>query len=540
MKIQKISGLLVLVLFAFSFSQIARAARPSTALVSAVTKATKSGKMSADQDRIIHGIWGHISADDCDDILAGKAGRSSLADVPDWLVGAANDVFLKGRPLNQDAIWKLDQMAGNSKLITISADRSLPDTSALQAAVNKVYSASNNGNVTNRVSVTVAGVSKSGNYMALKTLLLRFDNGQMLELRFRKIPLGTGSIYEALQNLIVSAVNHREVLSNRENLAQEINAFNYNLKKLEGVGREDIQGKVNVLIRQLGKAFPGALVGAFRFESTIMGDAFATYLDAKQKMVALAQSLQPHEDPQPQKRAVLTADERDAAARARLFGTGQKTTPASGTTPQRSQPQTSPPSTRTISRDDGSNFYSTYLWITDPTYMFTHPWFWGARDNSFTGMWMMFDHMSAAQHQNTFNQQNMTYNDMNRFSQPVDPVFTTNPANPVIDPWAAGNIDPSTVVQRTEDHGVEWTTSSAPADRAAMIQEATAPSDDSPRAAMTQDSSSGSDSTWKTFTTEGDLNKAAPSPSNDDGWKGGADTSAPANNVERDSSIKGS
>ena len=80
-------------------------------------------------------------------------------------------------------------------------------------------------------------------------------------------------------------------------------------------------------------------------------------------------------------------------------------------------------------QDSSSNTIETMAWIMDPYYMFTHPWYWGVRDDSFMAHWMMMDVMSHRFQQSAeyghseplFS--NQTHYSPSAFTNPVDPTL---------------------------------------------------------------------------------------------------------------------
>ena len=101
----------------------------------------------------------------------------------------------------------------------------------------------------------------------------------------------------------------------------------------------------------------------------------------------------------------------------------------------------------------------TMAWMMDPSYMISHPWFWGVEDNSLMSTWMMFEIMSDRDRYATADR-NLFIGESNyapdRFSQPILPHFYQSNDTPVVHPWDEQPQGVTRIVPSFDGESVTW------------------------------------------------------------------------------------
>ncbi len=400
-------------------------------------------------------------------------GIAALEQGPTWLVQAARLAFVDQTAIDPQLLSRLE----NHNLAPATTFGIDGVTSAVADQIkNSVrHELIDTNPMTERATSSVAiGLrkisvkQKPGQNTVSFELNLQYDNGEKQALVFTNAPIGSLEIPAAISRFVVAAINHRAVLSSSDNLRREMNALRFNLQKLMRVTSPDLEGQLNDFSRQLVDNQPVArtgwknLLGIGPSDSQSVGTAFLTYLLVKEQIIQIAQRAQ-------EQQADRIASVRGDSARAKLdtdyVSRGTQGRPQANSRSGYFYPKAQTVrTTTTVSSPSPSYNNLSLMWMMDPSFMFSHPWYWGVSDNSFGSSFMMLNWMvDSTRYQNPQpyfqpNPQDYTQSQMaNNFNQPVNPTFTNNAQNPAIDPWnVTGNIAGVITAQTTPDGNVQW------------------------------------------------------------------------------------
>ena len=406
----------------------------SAELNTVMQMALEKGRLTEDQQSIFSALGLETNKATCEFLLGDNS--TVFASTPSWILDAAKISFIEGRKLSDDVAHQLRSFKVRSEKVKIAltypTGRKIKGPQ-LNASVVASYLNMQSAELVKPVDVNILVDSLYVNQTPGQNtfgidIRLRYGNGEIQSFQFASVPIGSRAIETAVSDFIVTLINYRETLSDIENLRQQVNALRYDLLKLVRVGDPKFLGQLQSLIAQLESAFPSGLRSMFTTDKKAKQKAFMTLLSVQSSLITLSQQVQ-------------AQSRRPVEIIRNSF-------------PQRVMRPASPRSSLRSRYDDdeyGSTFWSTYGWITDPSFMMSHPWYWGARDNSFWGNMLMFqmltDHSryDRAQTQQIFPTER-SY-DTRLFGQPIDPVFTANPQSPVVDAWNTRGVDPNTVIR---------------------------------------------------------------------------------------------
>lgn len=432
-----------------------------------LTQALKAGAKTESQKVVASALSAFAEGrKTCEFALTGsiiKDTTGALNEAPSWLIEAANLAFLKNSALDSASlaaiknhhflsdvqIIRTGDLTGNGK---DQLDRmirlALLDASPISTNLGK------------RIAIDIRDISvnSSDNTVSFK-LQVVLDNGQTLKLQFRQAAIGVQQRDAVVARIVVAAIYSRELLVSDDRLRQEMNALAFDLKKLLRVSAPGVQLKVTSLIESLESAQPRRGLfnslfsgsGLFRGLDTVIGNSFLTYLNAKDEVIQIAQQTKASELQNSRNGRVKS----NVAFVERPLQTMNRGRLATGYVAPR----------RNIEQSHQGSAFATFLWIYDPFYMFSHPWYWGASNGSFINYWMMFDWMSEQQRRTDEIAQSMFHRDhpytqqeMNRFDQPVTPVYNQDPAHPFIEPWNASqaNIHERIIPVTDANGGTHW------------------------------------------------------------------------------------
>lgn len=374
--------------------------------------AKDSVKMMTDsQEVVVESLSQYATAlTTCELALAPVSGRQAKAlaaidEAPAWLIQAAREAFIENVDLDAATLQTLKEHAFLTEVAySIQSDAKIEESQLRKqiqrALIDSVPLQNETGS---KLVVQIAKLQylPGENTVSFK-LKIQYDNGETRMLQVRKIGIGSVKIETRVAQFVVAAIHHRRILSEESALRQEMNAVRYNIMKLIQMVPANTAQRLNQIAEAIEKNQPesGMLTGFFngntwfRGTDTVMGQAFATLISAKEELIEMAQRA---------KEAELKA----ARAAGRKADTGVVFIPnaksaergrtASGYYVQRPAPQRiqrSSPQQRRRDDDDNDTSMTTMIWIMDPGFMLSHPWYWGNRNGTFWSHWMMYDWIS--------------------------------------------------------------------------------------------------------------------------------------------------
>ena len=117
---------------------------------------------------------------------------------------------------------------------------------------------------------------------------LTYENGETQKLLIESHPIGSANAMDAVADIMTAAIQHRKVLSQKKNLAQERNMMSYTLHKLLHVALPAYQGEVTSLVKD--QEIPSQ--GLFESNANFLGRSFVNYLETKRGFIGLVQKYQ--------------------------------------------------------------------------------------------------------------------------------------------------------------------------------------------------------------------------------------------------------
>ena len=279
---------------------------------------------------------------------------------------------------------------------------------------------------------------------------ITYGNGEIQRLNIEEWVVGSAAPQDALRDLLIAAIEHRKILRSKEAFTQEVNMIEYSLKKLLFVANP----QVKVQLTEALNGLPDFDKKFFEYQETSLGRAFGEYLKVKSIILKAGQDALNGAAAAPRQATAPTQQRTNANLR-RGAGTIIPAPPAAlNWADLQSRPvyrgSTVLQGSRYQDRYYYTNYYSssdiaTLAWFTEPTYMWTHPLFWGVRDNSLLANYLLFQMMTdqqSFQHQTFFSGQQPYNPDL--FDRPVEPHYYNSNQTPVVDPWATQprNVEP--------------------------------------------------------------------------------------------------
>jgi|GEM_PF-6949612 len=400
----------------------------------------------------------------CEEALGGNSRLVILTSdavidtAPSWLVEAAQKTFVDKEDLNSEVLALIANHRFLSD-VTVTGDVDSDIRSDIHKALLEASPMSGK-DLGGKIRVDIRSISASLHTIGFK-LNLTFDNGQNVQLQFRNVDIGVKTKSQTIAQLTIAAIFSRVIVTSDAKLRQEMNALRYDLMRAMRISAPGMQQKIAGLVSSLEEAqpkkglFSGFLSGSTMFTGldAILGRSFLAYLQAKEELISIAQQMQ-------SKAAQTTGAKKASRQQTVQFVQRSSRTVTTG----KNSPGFYAPRSQAVSRRerDETSGLETFLWLYDPFYMLSHPWYWGSRNGSFMNYWMMYDWITENNHrhdQETRSHfQPTTPYDMNRFDQPVDPVFTNRDDHPFVNPWDRNQIKPEEQIAPTVDRhgGVSW------------------------------------------------------------------------------------